>query len=261
VVSGRWNFSSVVNMSDWNMLAALVRDGDRVVDHRFFLLHESQYEIVDDWQVLGMRATRSMTVTAKDVLVPAYRTLSAYDIRGGDGFPGARLNPHPVYRVPVLTLGGHGVVACAVGNARAALEHTIASVKERSTNYTGAKMRDFQTVQLRIGAAGALIDTALLMMRADCLEGQETANRGLVPDRETKLRYKRNAAFATSLCNEAVDSLHAMAGANGIYQSFPLERIFRDAHALSGHVTCHFDTHVSAWGFAALGGEVVNPTL
>ena len=161
----------------------------------------------------------------------------------------------------MLTLGGHGVVACAVGNARAALEHSIASVKERSTNYSGAKMRDFQTVQLRIGAAGALIDTALLMMRADCIEGQETANRGLVPDKETKLRYKRNAAFATRLCNEAVDSLHAMAGANGIYQSFPLERIFRDAHALSGHVTCHFDTHVSAWGFAALGGEVDSPTL
>ena len=261
VVSGRWNFSSVVNMGDWNMLAALVREGERVVDHRFFLLHKSQYEIVDDWQVLGMRATRSMTVTAKDVFVPDYRTLCAYEIRGGDGFPGARVNAHPVFRVPVLTLGGHGVVACAVGNARAALEHTIASVKERSTNYTGAKMRDLQTVQLRIGAAGALIDTAGIMMRADCIEGQETANRGLVPDQETKLRYKRNAAFATRLCNEAVDSLHAMAGANGIYQSYPLERIFRDAHALSGHVTCHFDTQVSAWGLAAVGGTVENPTL
>ena len=185
-------------MSDWNMLAALVRDGERVVDHRFFLLHKSQYEIVDDWQVLGMRATRSMTVTAKDQFVPDYKTLCAYDIRGGDGFPGARVNTHPVFRVPVLTLGGHGVVACAIGNAQAALEHMIASVKERSTNYTGAKMRDFQTVQLRIGSAGALIDTACVMMRADCIEGQETANRGLVPDIETKLRYKRNAAFATA---------------------------------------------------------------
>jgi hypothetical protein len=45
------------------------------------------------------------------------------------------------------------------------------------------------------------------------------------------------------------------------HQSFPLERIFRDAHALTGHVTCHFDTHVSAWGLTALGGEENNPTL
>jgi 3-hydroxy-9,10-secoandrosta-1,3,5(10)-triene-9,17-dione monooxygenase len=261
VVGGRWNFSSCVNMSEWNMLAATVREGERVVDHRLCLLDKSQYEVVDDWQVLGMRATRSMTVTAKDVFVPDYKTLCAYEIRGGNDFPGARVNTHPVFRVPVLTLGGHGVVACAIGNAQAALDHTIASVKDRSTSYTGVKMRDFQTVQLRIGAAGALIDTAQLMMRTDCLEGQETANRGGIPDTQTKLRYKRNAAFAAHLCIEAVDKLHEMAGANGIYQSFPLERIFRDAHALAGHVTCHFDTQVSAWGLAALGGEVNNPTL
>jgi 3-hydroxy-9,10-secoandrosta-1,3,5(10)-triene-9,17-dione monooxygenase len=261
VISGRWNFSSCVNMSDWNMLAATVRDGERIVDHRLCLLHKSQYEVVDDWQVLGMRATRSMSVSAKDVFVPERKTLSMYETRGGDGFPGAGTNPHPVFRVPVLTLGGHGVVACAVGNAQAALDHMIASVKERSTNYTGMKMRDFQTVQLRIGEAGAKIDTARLLMRNDCIEGQETANRNLIADRQTKLRYKRNAAFAAGLCNQAVDTLHAMAGANGIYQAFPLERIFRDAHALTGHVTCHFDTHVSAWGLVALGGEINNPTL
>lgn len=261
VIGGRWNFSSCVNMSDWNMVAVTVRDGERIVDHRLCLLHKSQYEVVDDWQVLGMRATRSMTVAAKDVFVPEHKTLCAYEIRGGDRFPGARANPHPVFRVPVLTLGGHGVVACAIGNAQAALDQTIASVKQRSTNYTGMKMRDFQTVQLRVGEAGARVDAASVIMRNDCIEGQDTANRNLVPDTQTKLRYKRNAAFAARLCTEAVDILHTMAGANGIYQSFPLERIFRDAHALTGHVTCHFDTHVSAWGLAALGGEVSNPTL
>jgi len=232
-----------------------------VVFDVFCLLHRTQYEVLDDWQVLGMRATRSMSVAAKDVFVPEYRTLSMHETRGGSGFPGARVNPHPVYRVPPLTLGGHGVVACAIGNAQAALDHTIASVKQRSTNYTGVKMRDFQTVQLRVGAAAAKIEMALLLMRNDCIEGQETANRTVIADLETKLRYKRNAAFATGLCNEAVDSLHAMAGANGIYSAYPLERIFRDAHALSGHVTCHYDTHVSAWGLVALGGEVHNPNL
>jgi two-component flavin-dependent monooxygenase len=137
----------------------------------------------------------------------------------------------------------------------------IATVKERSTSYTGMKMRDFQTVQLRIGAAAAKIDAARLLMRNDCLEGQETANRNVMADSETKLRYKRNAAFAAGLCNEAVDTLHQMAGANGIYEASPLARIFRDAHSLTGHITCHFDTQASAWGYCALGGEVNNPTL
>ena len=61
--------------------------------------------------------------------------------------------PTPTARHPTS-----GVGACLVGNARAAIETTIELVKSRSTNYTGAKMRDFQTIQLRIGAAGAKID-------------------------------------------------------------------------------------------------------
>jgi 3-hydroxy-9,10-secoandrosta-1,3,5(10)-triene-9,17-dione monooxygenase len=261
VVSGRWNFSSCVNVSDWNMLAVTVREGERVVDHRMCLMHKSQYEVVDDWQVLGMRATGSMTVVAKDVFVPDYKALCMYEARGGDRFPGARTNPHPVYRVPLSALGGHGIGACAVGNAQAALDYMIASVKERSTNYTGMKMRDFQTVQLRIGAAGARVDAARLILRADGLEGQEIANRNVIADAETKLRFKRNVAFAVNLATEAVDMLHAMAGANGIYRASALERMFRDAHALAAHISFSFDTQASTWGLVALGGEVNNPTL
>src|SRR5947207_12285181 len=170
-----------------------------------------------------MRATGSMTVVAKDVFVPEYKALCMLDARGGDKFPGAKTNPNPVYRVPLSALGGHGIGACAVGNAQAALEATIASVKERSTHYTGAKMRDFQAVQLRVGAAGAKIDAARLILRTDCLEAQEIANRRQIADVATKLRFKRNLAHSVRLCTAAVDALHAMAGANSINQALPHE--------------------------------------
>jgi 3-hydroxy-9,10-secoandrosta-1,3,5(10)-triene-9,17-dione monooxygenase len=136
VISGKWNFSSGVNLAEWCMLAAIVRDGDKVIDHRMCLLNQSQYEVVDDWHTLGMRSTGSMTVIANDIFVPEYRALCMYDIRGGDGFPGARGNPNPLYRISLTALGGHGIAATAAGNAMAALEHTLALVKERSTNYT-----------------------------------------------------------------------------------------------------------------------------
>ena len=77
----------------------------------------------------------------------------------------------------------------------------------------------------------------------------------------TKLRFKRNLAYAAQLCTEAVDTLHTLAGANGIYERYPLERIFRDQHALAGHIMHNFDTQASAWGYAALGGVIDNPTL
>jgi 3-hydroxy-9,10-secoandrosta-1,3,5(10)-triene-9,17-dione monooxygenase len=261
VISGKWNFSSCSNVADWNMLAVTVRDGDQVVDHRMCLLHKSQYQVIDDWKVLGMRSTGSMTVVAKDVFVPEHRALCMYEVRGGGRFPGARTNPGPAYQISASALFGHGIGACAVGNAQAALELSVDAVKQRSTSYTGAKMRDFQAVQLRIGAAGARIDAARLILRNDCLEGQEIARRGEVADTLKKLAWKRNLAYAVAQCTEAVDSLHAMAGANGIYESYGLERIFRDAHSLAGHISFSFDAQASAWGLAALGGEAPNPTL
>jgi 3-hydroxy-9,10-secoandrosta-1,3,5(10)-triene-9,17-dione monooxygenase len=261
VVAGRWSFSSCVDIAEWNLLAVTVREGDEIVDHRMCLLHRSQYEIVDDWQVLGMRATASMTVVARDVFVPEYRALCTYDIRGGADFPGARSNPNPLYRVPLAAIGSHGIGGCAVGNAQAALEHTIELVKARSTSYTAARMRDFPLVQLRVGAAGARIDAARNMLRNDCIEAEALARRGVMPDPEVKLRFKRNLAYATHLCTEAVDMLHTLAGANGIYEKYPLERILRDAHALAGHIMHNFDTQATAWGYVALGGENRNPTL
>src|SRR5262245_10197735 len=261
LVSGFWNFSSGVDASDWNMLAVMVRDGERVVDHRMCLVPKSDYEIVDDWRVLGMRSTGSKSVRAKDVFVPEHRALSMYLARGGSQFPGAAVNSNPLYRVPLAALGSHCLAGAGVGNAQAALELTIEAIRERSTNYTAARMRDFQAVQLRVAGAGAKVDAARLIIRADCLEAQQLAEEGRVPNIEEKLRYKRNVAYAMSLCTEAVDSLHAVAGANGIYDRYPIQRLFRDQHALMAHIGFSWDAQGAPWGLVALGGDFSSPTL
>ncbi len=228
VLSGEWNFSSGTDHSDWSVLACIVRDGEKIIDYVYCLVHRSEYEVVDDWHTLGMRATSSKTVRCKNVFVPTHRALSMYVARAGHAWPGVALHPNPLYRIPVSALGGHGIGGCLVGNARAALETAIALVKSRSTSYAGARMRDFQTVQLRIGAAGAQIDAAALVLRNDCLETQRIYLEGGALDMETRLRYKRNCAMAAKLCMEAVNSLHEMAGANGIYDRDPLQRMFRE---------------------------------
>ncbi len=261
VLSGEWNFSSGTDHSDWSMLACIVREADKPVDYVFCLLHWSEYEVVDDWHTLGMRATGSKTVRCKEVFVPAYRIVSMYLARDGHSWPGLAIHRNPHYRIPTSAIGGHCIGACMVGNARAALEISIDHVKSRSTNYTGARMRDFQTVQQRIGAAGARIDAAALLMRNDCLEAQCMVETGGTLDRETRLRYKRNCAYAVRQCLEAVDSLHEMAGGGGIYDHHPLQRIFRDARAAAGHISFSTDVQLAPWALVALGGEFVSPTL
>ena len=261
VLTGEWNFSSGTDHSDWSMLACILRENDKPVDYLFCLVHRSEYEVVDDWHVLGMRATSSKTVRCKDVFVPAHRALSMHVARPGHDFPGLAVHRNPHFRVPPSAIGGHGIGGCLVGNARAALEITIDLVKARSTSYQAAKMRDFQTVQLRVGAAGAKIDAAALLLRSDVLEAQSVYVDGGTLDMETRLRYKRNAAFAAKLCSEAMDSLHEMAGANGIYDQYPIQRMFRDHHAALGHFRFSADAQYTPWGLVALGGAYSSPTL
>ncbi|HYH43666.1 MAG TPA: acyl-CoA dehydrogenase family protein, partial [Burkholderiales bacterium] len=200
MLTGEWNFSSGTDHSDWSMLACMLRDGDKVVDYVYCLVPKSQYEVIDDWQTLGMRSTSSKTVRCKDVFVPGHRVLSMYVAKPDHAWPGLATHRNPHYRIPTSALGGDCIGACMVGNARAALDVTIEWVKSRSTNYTGAKMRDFQTVQLRVSKAAAQVDAAALLMRNDCLEAQKTIEEGGTLAVETRLRYKRNCAFASRLC-------------------------------------------------------------
>jgi len=261
IVSGKWGFSSGVDHSTWNMLACIVKEDGKPVDWCMCCIPSSDYEIIDDWQTLGMRGTGSRTVRCKEVFVPAHRAVSYHIARPGHVFPGLAVNPNPMYRIPLSAFAGYGIGGCLIGNAQAALDTSIELVKSRSTSYTSARMRDFQTVQWRISAAAAKIDCARTWLRQNCIDAQEFVAGGGTFDIEMKLRYRRNGAVAMRMVTEAVDSLHEMAGANGIYDSFPLQRMFRDAHAGAAHINFSIDTQLPPWGLVALGGEFKSPTM
>jgi 3-hydroxy-9,10-secoandrosta-1,3,5(10)-triene-9,17-dione monooxygenase len=261
IVDGQWGFSSGTDHSEWSMLACTVHENDKPVDWIYALLPSSDYEVLDDWQVLGMRATGSKSVRCKQVFVPRHRIVSMHVAHPRHEWPGLAMHRNPQYRIPISAIGGHTIGGCMVGNARNALETSIALVKERSTSYTGARMRDFQTVQLRISGAAARIDAAAALLRNDLLDVQTLYDAGGTLDMESRLRCKRNAALAARLCVEAIDSLHEMAGANGIYDHYPLQRMFRDAHAAAGHFSFSLDAQLPPWALVTLGGEFKSPTL
>ncbi len=95
----------------------------------------------------------------------------------------------------------------------------------------------------------------------DLFEAERIARDGRAPDIQDKLRFKRNVAFAMGLCTEAVDELHALAGANGIYDRYPIQRLFRDQHALTGHIGFSWDAQAPPWGLVVFGGEFSSPTM
>jgi 3-hydroxy-9,10-secoandrosta-1,3,5(10)-triene-9,17-dione monooxygenase len=256
-VSGKWPFSSGVDNSDWNMLAVTVYEHEKAVDWRLCLVPKSDYQVIDTWYAMGMVGTGSKDIEVKEVFVPERRALALARCRGGLEHPGAKRNAGPLFRVPIVASAGHPLSATALGTAEGAYEHVRDVFLKRIGTYTGAKVSDFQAVQVKLARARCLIDSARHLMRESARMFQE--NDSL--DVETKLRLRAQNAFAVSQSREAVETLWSFYGANAIYTRDPLQRYLRDVQAASQHFSFNFDIAGAAFGTAALGGKYSNPTL
>jgi len=263
VVSGHWPFSSGVDNSDWNMLAVTVygEDGKSPIDWRLCLVPKSDYEIVDTWYAMGMGATGSKDIRVSERFVPERRALALQRCRGGAGHPGGALDPGPLYRIPIVAASSHPLAPAAVGAAEGAYELFLAAMAKRAGTYTGAKVADFQAVQIKVARARCLIDSARMLLRQSAIAFQAAAARGETPDLATKLRYRAQSAFAVGQAREAVEVLWSCYGAQGLYTRDPLQRHLRDVLAIGQHFSFNFDIAGAAFGLDALGGAYANPTM
>ncbi len=263
IVSGRWPFSSGVDNSDWNMLAVTVYgdDGKTAIDWRLCLVPSSDYEIIDTWHAMGMSGTGSKDIKVTEQFVPERRALALQRCRGGPDHPGAALTPGPLYRIPIVAASSHPIAPAAVGAAEGAYELFLASMAKRMGTYTGAKVSDFQAVQIKLARARCLIDSARELLRQSAITLQQTAARTEAPDLAAKLRYRTHTAFAVNQSREAVETLWSCYGAQGLYTRDPLQRHLRDVMAINQHFSFNFDIAGTAFGTNALGGAYTNPTM
>ena len=108
-------------------------------------------------------------------------------------------------------------------------------------------------MQARIAEAASCVEFAETVIRRDWQTLEANVQAGEFPSMETKLRWKRNVAFATGLAVRAIDALMPAAGAGGLKTDLPLQRQFRDIHAASSHIALTWDVHAAAYGQSALG--------
>jgi len=252
VLSGRWPFSSGVDPSEWNMLAGLARLDDNLPpEQRIFLLERSQYKVIDNWFAAGLRGTGSKDVEVSEQFVPDHLTLAVADTKGGPT-PGSALNPGPLYQIPVFALFPYMLSGVALGIA----EGLIDDYKPGAGKMTGARVAEIQSTQIRLGEATAYARASRLVQLANCREAEEK-----LPDMKTKARYRLEGAYAVDWALRAVDVMFGLYGASGLYESGPVPRAFRDAHAVKQHFSFNTDIAGTTYGRVALGLASDNPTL
>jgi 3-hydroxy-9,10-secoandrosta-1,3,5(10)-triene-9,17-dione monooxygenase len=252
MLSGRWPFSSGVDPSEWNMLAGLARLDDNLPpEQRIFLVPRSQYKVIDTWFAGGLRGTGSKDVEVAEVFVPEHMTLAVADTKGGPT-PGSAVNPGLLFQLPVFALFPYMLSGVALGVA----EGLIDDYKPASGKMTGARVAEIQSTQIRLAEATAYARISRLVQLTNCREAEEK-----LPDMKTKARYRLEGAYAVDWAVRAVDVMFGLYGAGGLYESGPVARAFRDAHAVKQHFSFNTDIAGTTYGRVALGLASDNPTL
>ena len=80
----------------------------------------------------------------------------------------------------------------------------------------------------------------------------DKAARGEVFTELDRVRYRRDKAFLSRLCGQAVNRLFEAGGARAIVDAEPLQRFHRDAHAVSHHANLAWDAAAEGFGRVAL---------
>ena len=255
-LSGRFSFASGCDNANWAIVGGMLplQDGPKP---GFFLIPKKQYTIDDDWFTVGLAGTGSKTIVVDDQYVPAYRTVRFNDLLAGKA-PGAAVNKNPLYRQPMLAVVPHCLVAPALGMARGAL----AAFKERASGRTtrGAvaggnnKMVEFATVQMRVAEATASIDAAGLMIHRDIADTLAATAAGKA-DVELRMRDRLTHSFATRLLTRSVDLLFEAGGGAALQLHHPVQRFWRDIHAVSSHISLNWDSVAAMYGQHVFGIE------
>jgi 3-hydroxy-9,10-secoandrosta-1,3,5(10)-triene-9,17-dione monooxygenase len=254
-VSGRWHFSSGVELCQWTILGIPIpqKDGKGPPERRICVVPLKDAKIEDVWFVNGLCATGSNDVLLRDVFVPDEHTVTYEELAGDGPRPGTAVNSHHIYRLPLFGVFSYNLVGCGIGAAKGAVDMIVDHLKPRATSTTRLPMANLQSVHLRVAHAAASADAARTIIQRNCDEFNRLGRAGQPITPEHRVRYRRDAGFASLLALDAAQGIFPLLGGGGLAKNNPIQRHWRDVHAVGQHIACSWDTNGSTYGAARLG--------
>jgi alkylation response protein AidB-like acyl-CoA dehydrogenase len=238
-ISGHWDFSSGCDPATWFMPGARTPNGPR-----WFLLPKGDYQIVDTWFVSGLAGTGSKDIVVKDAFVPEHRVIDP-EAAGSTDMTGWELHQQTSYRIPLRVTLGWELIAPIIGLGEAAIEDFLARLRGtsgRSRSAEGVQM------QLRLAEAAVEVHTAKLLHRSTVSEIWKKGQGGESFSALDRARYVRDKSYVVQLSVQAINRIFDVSGGRALYKSQAMQRIHRDAHALSHRDGFILDFAGEAWG-------------
>jgi 3-hydroxy-9,10-secoandrosta-1,3,5(10)-triene-9,17-dione monooxygenase len=241
--TGRGFFSSGVDHCQWLTAAINVRDEETGTEGRkWFLIPRADFEVIDDWNVIGLRGTGSKTIVVTDAFIPPHRVLEDADLQRGTS-PGRAVNDHPMYGGISQANFTAAMAAPAIGAARGLLAAYAAKLRPKAGNAT--------TSMARYAAVAAQVDAvhALTLQNAQRFSRVPAAEVGP----QDRAKCKRDYAYTAQQSRRAANAIYEECGGGGLAEGSDLQRIWRDANAAAAHHGLTWDWQGDLWTRAAFG--------
>jgi len=257
LLKGKWSFSSGCDHASWVLLGGLVFDGEgQVVDFKTFLLPREQYQIVDVWNVVGLRGTGSNDIVVEETFVPEAFTLSMSDTGRCRG-PGQAVNTSDLYKLPFHSIFTSTITTPIVGMAYGAYaEHVEMQQKRVRAAYLGEKAALDPFAAVRIARASGEIDAAWALLINNIREEQALVARGEQIPLSLRLKVRRDQVLGTQRAIDAIDELFEASGGRALAEGTYLQRAWRDAHAGRVHAANDPERALQLYGAAEFGHKI-----
>ncbi len=232
-VSGQWAWGSGIDHCSW------IGGGVHVVDGAgnrsaasdgattpFVFFDPADVTLLDTWHVSGLKGTGSSDYSVSKAFVP--------DGRWAQFIGGPTHAEGPASRFSFFGALACGVASIAIGLGHHAIDELIA-LGAKLPSGSSKSLAERTAVQAELAQAKGAVAQArsYLLEVADHAWTHAAAGPEFHDDLTVELRLAASAAVKRSA--EAVDLCYHAGGGAAVYNSSPLQRIFRDIHVATQH--------------------------
>ena len=232
-ISGRAPFVSNCHDADWILSTVLVDEGSAAGEPEMRMVYFPRQgcEIIDTWNVMGMRGTGSHDISVTDVYVPKPRTFPMEpDFEPGSHYRG------PLYRLPVVGALATGIPTPMLGAARRALDDVTELARNKTPVASSGLLRERASAQVQLGRAEAILRSGRLLLLDTLSQAWQRCIDGETHSLEQKADLLLAMTHAMSSAVQAVELACSIAGTTAFRATSPLERCFRDVQTMRHHV-------------------------
>jgi alkylation response protein AidB-like acyl-CoA dehydrogenase len=222
-VNGLWKFASGSKGADVLGVGIGVGEGGKPLTA---VLKPEDVEIIENWEVIGMRGTGSHDLKVTNVFVPDEWTF----IRGGK--PSIE---EPIYQYPSIAYAAQVLAVVNLGIARTAIDE-LAQVAGSRPSITGApRLADRAYLRISLAKAEATLRSARAFFYEATDAAWESIQKGDGVSREQTSTLRLAAAQAAREGAKAVQEAYLLSGTAAIYDGHPMQRHLRDAMVVTQH--------------------------